>query len=444
MIRTTSGYSFIRSLIAVGHALIAHRTPMGSARNCVNLRQGLVLQRFLLLALSMLPGTTAQLMAQQGISLTDAATRGQTIFQQSATTGMVLVVVRNHEIMIKGYGETSPGSGRTPDANTEIRLCSLSKILTSDLLARMSAEGKIALSDPLRRYSPARSVVPAGPGESAITLLDLATHTSGLAREVGAYPAKTPHFTFPDHATRWMWLAKQKLMIPPGRAALYSNVGYDLLGDALASAAGEPYAQLLHERILRPLNMWDTTLAPSLEQCARLMQPTGDQGPCTDTQASGASAGVYSTATDMGKLLGYLLHVPGSAAQPPLALSVYLKPAGLKSMQGLSHAGDPTGIGLGWIQLGDPETLSAMIEKTGGGAGFTTYIALIPKLQTGIFVAVTDGVGRSQIDFYYECNNLLAALANVPPLPVRLRPAPAVKEHPRARHRASEPRTPHS
>lgn len=337
-------------------------------------------------------------------------------------TGMVLVVVRKREVLIKGYGETSPGSGRAPDANSEIRLCSNSKILAGDLLSRMAAEGKLALSDPLQRYAPPHGKVPRGPGDSAITLLNLATHTSGLAREVAAYPAKTPHFTFPGYATRWSWLEKQRLSTPPGSAALYSNVGYDLLGDALASAAGEPYAQLLHERLLEPLTMWDTSLAPSGEQCARLLQPVKDQGPCTDTQASGASGGVYSTGADMVKLMQYLLHLPGSPAQPVAAQSMYLKPAQLKSMEGLSHAGDPTGIGLGWIQLGDPETPSALLEKTGAGAGFMTYLAIMPKRQTGIFVAVTDGVGRWQIDFYHECNNLLAALANVPPLPLRLRP----------------------
>src|ERR1039458_5850125 len=83
-------------------------------------------------------------------------------------------------------------------------------------------------------------------------------------------------------------------------------------------------------------------------------------------------------------------------------------PAQLKSVQGLSHAGDPTGIGLGWIQLGDPDSPSALMEKTGGGAGFETYVALSPKRQTGIFLAFTDGKGSAHIDFFHEANKLLA------------------------------------
>src|ERR1017187_83773 len=75
--------------------------------------------------------------AQQSLSLADADLRGQRIFQQSAVTGMVLVVVRNREVMVKTYGETAPASGHNPDASSLIRLCSISKVLTSDVLLKL-------------------------------------------------------------------------------------------------------------------------------------------------------------------------------------------------------------------------------------------------------------------------------------------------------------------
>ncbi len=399
--------------------------------------------RAIAIASALLLGTGVSLSAQQPLSLADAAQRGQTIFEQSAVTGMVLVVVRNHEVLIKGYGETAPASDRAPDASSEIRLCSVSKVFTADLLARLTAEGKVSLTDPLQRYAPSHKRVPEGPATSPITLLDLATHASGLPREVSSYPRKTPHFTFPDYAFRWTWLPKQVLKTPPGTAALYSNIGFDLLGDALADASGESYAQLLHERLLQPLDMWDTTLFPSADQCARLLQGSKDQGPCTSTEASGASGGVYSTPTDMAKFLQYLLQVQGSPTQPGAALDIYLKPLQLKSVEGLSHAGEPTGIGLAWIQLGEPATLSALLEKTGGGAGFTTYIALSPTRQTGIFVAATWGQGDAKVDLFQESNYLLAALANVPPVPPKPRPVRrAPRRHVRPRRRGPAAATP--
>ena len=385
--------------------------------------------------------STASAAAQQPLSFADAALQGQTLFQQSSFTSMVLVVVRDRETMIKGYGETFPGSAHNPDSNSLIRICSLSKVFATDLLLRLAADGKLSLADPLQRYAPPGKHVPAAADGTEITLRDLATHTAGLPREIAAYPAKAPHFTFPSYTVRWAWLQKQQLITPPGTAALYSNVGFDFLGDALAYASGESYAQLLHDRLIQPLGMWNTTLVPSFEQCARLLRGPRDEGPCTDTLASGASGGIYSTPADMAKFLQYLLQTPGSPAQPPLALGVSLEPHQLKSIRGLSHAGDPTGIGLAWIQLGDPTSPSSIIEKTGGGAGFSTYIALSPSHRTGVFLAVTEGKGDWKIDLFHEANNLLAALANVPPLPPRIHIARVITKRSKPRRRARTSKT---
>ncbi len=383
----------------------------------------------------LLPGTVAAV-SQQSMTLEEAGQRGATLFAESGFTGMVLVVVRNREMAIRSYGETFPGSGRLPDSKSVIRLCSLSKIVTTDLLSKMVLEGKVRLADPLDRYAPKGKVVPRKGKDGRITLQDLATHTSGLPREVGSYPPHTAHFTFPDQSFRWNWLQKQKLISTPGTEALYSNVGFDLLGDALAVAAGKPYAQLLDERFVRPLRLQETMLTPNADQCARLLRGANDEGPCTDTQASGPSGGVYTTAGDMGRVLQYLLHIPGYPVQPDSALAVVFKPQQLKSVQGLDHAGDPTGIGLGWVQLGDPNSPQAVMEKTGGGAGFSTYIVLSRKKQTGVFVAVTEGKGPWHIDLFGEANNLLADLAGIPPLPARVhKTRPAKKRNARPSHR---------
>ena len=377
--------------------------------------------------------------AQTPLPMPDAALRGSTLFEQSAVTGMVLVVVRNHEVMIQGYGETAPGSGVKPSASSLIRLCSISKIFTAEMLMQMANEGKLKLSDPLQKFAPPRAIVPRGPTGAPITLLDLATHTSGLPREVSSYPRNTPHFTFPDHAYRWNWLPRQHLISTPGTAALYSNIGFDLLGDALSTAAQKPYALLLNERIVRPLGLRETTLSPTPDQCARLLQGVYDQGPCTDTQPSGPSGGIYSTGADMARMLQYLLHISGTGQPMGPAMRVYLNPAQLKSVQGLNHAGDATGIGLAWIQIGDPGNSSVLMEKTGGGAGFGTYIALSPKTQTGIFLAVTDGRGEAKADFHHEANNLLAALASVPPLPPKAHIVHAARKRKARPHRPAKP-----
>ncbi len=140
----------------------------------------------------------------------------------------------------------------------------------------------------------------------------------------------------------------------------------------------------------------------------------------------------------MTKFLQYLLHVQGSPAQPVKNLAVYVLPKQLKSMYGLSHAGKPTGIGLAWIQIGDPTSPSMIMQKTGGGAGFETYIALNPKRQAGVFLAATEGVGRHEVEFFRESNHLLAALAGVPEIVPEVRKARALDKHTSVRHAATK------
>ena len=368
-------------------------------------------------------------------SLQDAAALGADLYQHSGSVGMVLVVVRGNQVYFHGYGETAPGSGKVPDDESVVRLCSLTKIFTTDLFTKLVADKTVRLDDTLASYAPPHAVVPDPVFQNKlqpITLEDLATHTAGLPREVGTGPRGTPHFTYPDYETRWRWLATQHLKIIPGTAALYSNVGFDFLSDALQTAAHKPYASLLAERTLNPLKMYETTFYPNPSQCARLLQSIGDEGPCTVTEETEGSSGLYSTPREMAVWLKYLLGtgIPALPAQDHAAQAIYLQPTSLKGQQGLDHAGSVTGIGLGWMHLLPENDPSHIIQKTGGGAGFTTYIAINQSRKTAVFLAATDG-HRTDGNFslFKSANNVLLTMAGLPILP----PEPP-KPAPRSAH----------
>ena len=376
-----------------------------------------------------------------------AATLAERIFQRTAGTGMVVVVVRNGEVWVNGYGHTAPGSRQVPQGNSLLRLCSISKILATDLLAKLVGEKKVSFDDPLQKFAPPGVTVPArtvrGPALRPVNLGDLATHTAGLPREIAYPPVGYAHFTFPDFNYRWQWLPGFRLRTSPGDAAHYSNIGFDLLADALSAATGKPYARLFYERTAQPLGLTDTTLTPSPEQCARLMSGARDTSECTDTQAAAGSGGMYSTGDDMARFMKYLLYLPGVPVhQNGLSTGMYLDPAKLRTVQGLGHAGVPTGIGIGWLEINSTYGESRIVEKTGGGAGFQTYIALNPAKHAGIFIARTDSRNRPAGNMFREANDMLLAMVGLPPVPVdvndpeRERTAEELNEAPRARGRA--------
>ena len=70
----------------------------------------------------------------------------------------------------------------------------------------------------------------------------------------------------------------------------------------------------------------------------------------------------------------------------------------------------------GWVHLTQPDDPATIIEKTGGGAGYTTYIALNPARHIGLFVAATEGMhGRG--DIFHGSNDILTYLAGITPVP---------------------------
>lgn len=315
---------------------------------------------------------------------------GLAMFIDSGAPGMVLVVVRGQDTVIQGYGETTKGNGHEPDGKSFLRLGSITKVFAGELLASLATEGKVRLTDPLRLYAAGASVPKFG--EREITLLDLATYSAGLPREMGIPPPNTPPFTWPTRADRWGWLSKYSPGWAPGTVAAYSNVGFDLLADALVAVSGKSYSELLKERITGPLGMADTGFNPAKEQCERLMTGSGleDPSPCVDTEANAGGGGLYSTAEDMAKWLRHNLATSDPATWPVLTLAhaVYRPRQAMTAAIGFDEAGPMAGIGLGWLIESAQGHLPMIVQKSGGLAGFMTYIAFAPGRDVGVFVAV--------------------------------------------------------
>jgi CubicO group peptidase (beta-lactamase class C family) len=108
------------------------------------------------------------------------------------------------------------------------------------------------------------------PDAPPITLVQLATMTSGLARE--------PSGAF-DHSTgssaKWEQIVLSVLprvtyAHEPGTKYLYCNIGYALLGVALGRAAGQPFTEYVQKEILAPLGMNNTAWEPTAAMRPRL------------------------------------------------------------------------------------------------------------------------------------------------------------------------------
>jgi len=338
--------------------------------------------------------TTPPAAVQVAVKPPQAPAAMAALYAESGAAGMVATVVDGDDVTTQGFGRIGPKDPRQPDGRTVVRLQSISKLFASDLLASLVAQGKVKLTDPLLAHAPAGWAPPKGNKTDAqISLVSLATHTSGMPREAGIDPPLTPAAYIP---ARWAWLARETGRPAPGAQALYSNVGFELLGDALANVTGKSYGDALDMAVTGPLGMVDTTAQPTAEQCGRLLAPDPRRAPypCVDQSGEAASGGLYSTAADMALWMKAQLAAGAPTTRRTISQSIYVQRAALARAVGLDHAGPASGIGLAWIQEDADPTHPRILEKTGGGDGFLTYIVIDPAHRVGVFVAFNNMTGH--------------------------------------------------
>jgi CubicO group peptidase (beta-lactamase class C family) len=141
-------------------------------------------------------------------------------------------------------------------------IASVTKVLTATLLAVLVRRGVVRLETRVGDLAD----IDLAPAVAAITLEDLATHTSGLSRLPPALrhppdPAD-PYATYDRAALLSFVAAFPPGAIIDGRGTFeYSNFGAALLGTLLAIAAKRDYAELLYDEIFQPLGMNDSFLS---------------------------------------------------------------------------------------------------------------------------------------------------------------------------------------
>ncbi len=341
------------------------------------------------------------------------------IFYGSGATGMALVVIDGNQRVFRSFGETRPGNNIRPQLDSVIRIASLTKLMTSEMLVKLLDQGVVKLNDPLSKYAPPGARVPGYQG-TPITLVNLATHTSALPREQPGGAANRPVFVWPTQAQRWSWLSTAKLKTAPGSQAAYSNLAFDLLSDALANASGKPYTQLFEQQITRPLGMKDTTFTPSPDQCKRLMVAEKGASPCNNTLAAVGSGGVYSTPDDMMRWMQQFLTSDfyTRTHQADRMQTLIYQRSQLTRLIGMDVPGKADALGLGWVYMAPKDGRPGIIQKTGGGGGFITYMAMIPQHNIGAFVVVTRSPLTRFTNMSDGINNLISELSgNIPLIP---------------------------
>src|SRR5258707_1877878 len=237
--------------------------------------------------------------------------------ENEKAVGIVVGVIDPQGRRIISYGHRNGGDARPLDGDTVFEIASVTKVFTALLLADMVEKNEVALSDPASKYLTAAAIKLPRRNGHLITLVDLATHTSGLP----FMPADAPPFNDPTAAKYSTgdlkrYLASYQLTREIGSEWDYSNIGYWVLSEALAARGGKDIKNLMRSRVLAPLKMTDTDFELSAKMKENLA-PGHDsalqRAPASSTipiySIMPAGGGLYSTANDLltflSKCMGY-------------------------------------------------------------------------------------------------------------------------------------------
>lgn len=307
---------------------------------------------------------------------------------------IVAAVVDEKGTRFFSSGKVSESAGaKGADENTVFEIGSITKTFTGTLLAIAVRRGEVSLSDPVSKYLPKTVKSPTSNGRE-ITLLDLATQTSGLpSLPTNFAPAdwKNPYADYTAQKT-YDFLSGYQLTRAPGAKYEYSNFGMGLLRHILSLRAGISYEQLVKTRILKPLGMNETTITLSRASKARMAHGYDENGEAASDwdflNFEGAGA-LRSTAKDMAKFvranIGLRktdLSIPiNDAHNPQRDVNAKMK------------------IGLAWHILAAAS--GDIVWHNGGTGGFRSFAGVNPAQKKGIVVLSNTAQSVDDIGFHF-------------------------------------------
>ncbi len=298
------------------------------------------------------------------------------LLRESTGCGVAIGVVDHGERRVFIYGSAHEDS--------IFEIGSVTKTFTGLVLAQLAVQKKVRLDEPLRPIL--FPDIAAGPPGTEITLLDLATHRSGLPSVPDNLEPKDPGNPFADYdrVALHQFLARHGTAKSPDTKYLYSSMGIGLLGYALAARAGVPYAQMIRTEITGPLGMNDTVFALTPEQKRRVIQGhsanmdpidagLGDSGIFT------GAVGAKSTVEDLLTWLDANLHperyaAGSSGATLPAAFAI--------DHQLRGNIKPNTEVAFSWLY----DVESGRYEHGGTAPGYTAHVEFAPDEDRGIVV----------------------------------------------------------
>jgi CubicO group peptidase (beta-lactamase class C family) len=298
----------------------------------------------------------------------------------------VVIVAANRVLFSRGYGLANVETKAPVTPDMLFRLGSTTKMFTASTLVGLALEGKVDLNAPVGKY-----ISGLDPAIARLTPNQLMSHTAGIKDEA-------PMFGSHDESALGegihKWTAAY-LFTVPGKIYSYSNPGFWLAGYLAETIAGQPYADAVEKRVLRPLGMNRSTFRPTMAMTWPLAQGhevrDGKQAiirPAADNAAGWPAGSMFSSAPELARFVLAMLDggkLDGKQVLPAELFSTM-------TARRASIPGSDAGYGYG-LQVSRRRGVT-WVQHSGSRAGYGSLIQMVPDENFGVII-VTNRTGSS-------------------------------------------------
>jgi len=315
------------------------------------------------------------------------------------TAGLAVAVVREGEVVSRGFGVRDLGTGAPVTPETMFHLASVSKpfvatAVVSLALARNGRPPVLDLDAPILAWVPEFTLADGRAAE--VTARGLLSHSSGLpdVSDYGWYDPQLGDDALSEFARSLSGRRLQAQSGGPGSAFSYSNAGFELLGLLLSRATGTTFENAVRQQVLTPLGMMNSTFMRSevptqLAASPHVGMPLAvPDGAYPYTRRHAPSSTLHSNLVEMCRWVDAHLGSPEAAAESSDGPSARLDPALLDLMwRPEVSVGEPPWedqAALGWFvgsYLGH-----RTLNHSGADPGFGSKLILVPERRVGAVV----------------------------------------------------------
>lgn len=291
-----------------------------------------------------------------------------------------------------GYADRENKIAMTPQ--TVVNIGSITKTFTALALMQLNEQGKLDINKPLKTYLPQfHPMARPGTNPEKITVKAVMTHTSGIQSDIW----KNSDLESGKYTDVPGFVNRTYLLYPAGMVGLYSNAGYNLLGNVITDVSKEDYAEYIHRHILDPLGMSHSGFAMDNLQNRSKIYAYGQNFPVFELRDI-ASGGIYADLNDFTKYATGLLKAYRGEINSLVTASTLHE---MFSLQNASVPIETNKKGLGWFMFKNDSTFAVYHA---GSAGFAqAKLLLFPEKNAAVMVMTnTAEGGEAAEDFCFK------------------------------------------